>query len=61
MSVAERLIEARGDIPRQVVANAVGISVSAISMYECGARIPRDSIKIKLAEFYNMSVEDLFF
>ena len=36
MTVAEKLIHARGTKTREVVANAVGISVSAIGMYETG-------------------------
>lgn len=61
MTVAERLIEARGERTREAVAKAVGISLSAISMYECGARVPRDEIKVKLADYYHRSVQDLFF
>lgn len=61
MTIAERLIEARGDRTREAVAKAVGISLSAISMYECGARIPRDEIKVKLADYYHRTVQDLFF
>lgn len=61
MTVAERLIKARGDTPREQVASAVGVSVSAMSMYEIGARIPRDEIKVKLAKFYNKTVQELFF
>ena len=60
-TVAEKLKKARGDIPRKTVCEAVGISLSAIMMYENGARIPRDSIKKKLADFYHMSVEELFY
>ncbi|WP_448916608.1 helix-turn-helix transcriptional regulator [Eubacterium ramulus] len=59
--IGERLIKIRGSIPRDTVAKAVGISVSAISMYENGERIPRDAIKIKLAEFYGKSVQEIFF
>ena len=59
--IGERLIKLRGSIPRDAVAKAVGISVSAISMYENGERIPRDAIKIKLAEFYGKSVQEIFF
>ncbi len=61
MTVAERLIQARGDRKREEVAAAVGVSLSAITMYECGERIPRDETKIKLAEYYNTTVQALFF
>lgn len=61
MSIAERLREARGETPRATVAEAVGITVSAISMYENGDRVPRDEVKVKLAKFYNRPVQELFF
>lgn len=59
--IAERLTQLRGNRSREEVANAVGVSVSAISMYENGERIPRDAIKIKLAEYFNKSVQEIFF
>ena len=36
MTVAERLIELRGNQSREQVAAAINVSVSAISMYEMG-------------------------
>ncbi len=59
--IGKRLVKLRGNISRDTVAKAAGISVSAISMYENGERIPRDAIKIKLAEFYARSVQEIFF
>lgn len=61
MTVAERLVKARGDRRREDVAGAIGVSLSAIAMYENGERIPRDEIKIRLAEYYKTSVQELFF
>lgn len=61
MNIAERLIKARGEKTREEVAKAVGVSVSAIAMYETGARIPRDEVKIRLADYYNTTVQKLFF
>ena len=43
------------------VAKAIGSSQSAISMYENGERIPRDDIKLRLADHYGVSVEQIFF
>ena len=59
--IGERLRKLRGDIPMQTVADAVEISVSALGMYEIGQRIPRDEIKVKLARYYETTVEALFF
>lgn len=61
MTVAERLVLARGDRRREEVASAVGVSLSAIAMYENGERVPRDETKIKLAAYYGMTVQELFF
>lgn len=60
-SVAQKLIRLRGDKSREEVAKKIGVSVSAISMYENGERIPRDDIKIRIADFYNTTVQDIFF
>lgn len=60
-AMAEKLKALRGDRSRQEVAEAVGISVSALAMYEQGERVPRDEIKIRLAKFYHQSVSYIFF
>lgn len=61
MTVAERLIKARGEKKREDVAKAIGVSISAIAMYENGERVPRDETKVKLADYYNTTVQALFF
>ncbi len=59
--ISQKLINLRGDMSQSEVAKAVGISTSALSMYENGERIPRDYIKVKLAKFYNSTVGEIFF
>lgn len=59
--VAKRLQKLRGNRSRDEVAKAIGVSVSAIAMYENGERIPRDGIKIKFAKYYQKSVQEIFF
>lgn len=61
MNASRKLIAARGEKTRREVSKAIGISVSAIAMYENGMRTPRDSIKQKLADYYGLTVQDLFF
>lgn len=56
-----RLLSLRNEAPRDMVASELGISVSALAMYEQGNRIPRDEIKLKLAQYYNKTVQDIFF
>lgn len=59
--IARKLVELRGDRSRQEVSNALGISLSALAMYENGDRIPRDETKVRIATFYGKSVEEIFF
>lgn len=56
-----KLIDLRGNKTQAEVAEAVGISTSALTMYETGRRVPRDEIKIALARYFNVSVGYLFF
>lgn len=60
-AIAKKLRDLRGERSREEVAAALHISVSALSMYENGARIPRDEIKVALARFYDTTVGALFF
>lgn len=60
-AIAKRLILLRGERSREEVAKACGISISALAMYEQGERIPRDDIKIKIASYYNRTVDFIFF
>ena len=59
--IGKRLRELRGNLSRKKVADIIGVSVSALAMYECGERIPRDEVKIKIAELYGKSVGAIFF
>lgn len=59
--IAKRLLDLRGGKTREEVAKSVGVSVSAMSMYETGERIPRDEIKVRLAQYYGASVEAIFY
>ena len=59
--IARRLRKLRGEKCREEVAIAVGVTASAISMYECGARVPHDEIKVRLAKYFGCSVQDIFY
>lgn len=60
-AIGEKLRRLRGEKRRKDVAKALGISISALTMYETGQRIPRDEIKILLSRYYNQPVEAIFF
>lgn len=48
-------------VSREKLAKKLNVSVSAIAMYELGERIPRDEIKVRIANYYEVSVESIFF
>jgi len=43
------------------VAADCGISQSALTMYENGERVPRDEIKMRIADYYKRTVQTIFF
>jgi len=59
--IGDKLKKLRGKKTIQNVSKDIGISYSALAMYENGYRIPRDEIKIKLAHYYNTTVQDIFY
>lgn len=59
--ISKNLIALRGEKSREEVAYNIGISSSALSMYETGQRVPRDEIKLKIAEYYGVDVQSIFF
>jgi bacteriophage CI repressor helix-turn-helix domain len=61
MTLREKLIHLRGNKTQKEVSEAIGISTSTLGMYETGERIPRDEIKKKIAKYYDVSIEYLFF
>lgn len=60
-AIGEKLVELRGNRTQEEVANAIGVSVSALSMYERGERIPRDNIKIRISSYYKRPIQKIFF
>lgn len=60
-AIGKRLVELRGAKTQGDVAKSLGISVSALSMYECGERIPRDNIKLRIAAYYGKPIQLIFF
>lgn len=50
----------RGNRSQKAVADALGISETALSIYEKGERIPRDEIKKAMADYFGVSIELLF-
>ena len=59
--IGERLRSLRGSRSQKEVADALGVTVMAVSLYEAGERMPRDEIKVKLANYFKKSVTSIFY
>ena len=51
----------RGEKSAVEVSSALGISKSALAMYERGDRLPRDDLKGRIANSYKKSVQSRWF
>ena len=54
------LRETKNETAEQL-SRAIDVSASAVTMYETGKRIPRDEVKIRIAEHFAVPVESIFF
>ncbi|RHQ17448.1 XRE family transcriptional regulator [Lachnospiraceae bacterium AM48-27BH] len=61
MKMAEKLVALRGEKKQDEVAEELGISRSALCMYETGRRVPRDPLKARIAKYYQKSIPFIFF
>lgn len=61
MQFSEKLtkLRRRYSISQTELANAVGVSRKSIQLYESGEHYPRNGVLIKLAEYFNVSVDEL--
>ncbi|ASS76446.1 transcriptional regulator [Tumebacillus algifaecis] len=57
----EKMAALRGDRTQKEMANEIGIPVSTYAMIEAGHRFPRRELQIKLARFFKLTVDELFF
>ena len=59
--IAKILVELRGNRTQLEIAKAIDISQSTYAMYETGKRVPSDEVKIRIANYYGKSVQEIFF
>lgn len=59
--IGRRIRKLRGKRPRSEVGRAIGVTRQAIQAYENGDRVPADDIKIKLADYFGVTVQELFY
>ena len=60
-TIGHKLRALRGEMDAKTVADALGISTSALFMYERGERIPRDQIKKRIAQYFRPECRRNFF
>lgn len=63
MSIGTKLkaLRAQKKKTQQQAADDLNITKSALAMYERDNRIPRDEVKVRIAEYYGESVQSIFF
>lgn len=59
--IGKKLKNLRGDKTQEEMSKIIGITRTAWDNYEQGIRIPRDEIKVKIANHFHMSIEALFY
>jgi transcriptional regulator with XRE-family HTH domain len=61
--IGKRLLKLRTDkgLLQHQVAESIGVDKSTIGAYERGYRLPRDDVKVKLAEYYKVELSGLFY
>lgn len=60
MSWNEKLINLRGDKTVGEVADAISVSPDTYMAYERGERVPVDLVKKLIADYFNVSVSDIW-
>ena len=63
IEIGKRLLKLRTDkgLLQHQVAESIGVDKSTIGAYERGYRMPRDDVKVQLANFYKVDVSSLFY
>lgn len=59
--MGKKLRELRGSRTIKEISDATGLAWSTICSYELGQRVPEDKNKVKLAKYYNVTIQELFF
>lgn len=61
VKIGKRLIELRGEKTREEVAYFTKISCKSLESYERGYRMAMDCAKQRLARYYGVSVDSIFY
>ena len=61
MTAGEKMRALRGEKTKEEVANAVEVTYSSYTKYERDERVPRDEVKVRIANYFGKSVGEIFF
>ena len=61
MNAGKKLRDLRGERTQEEIARDLGITKSSYAMYERDERVPRDEIKVRISDYFGVSVQSLFF
>lgn len=61
MPFGEILRELRGNKSQEITAKEIGITKSSLAMYERNERVPRDEVKVRIANYFHKTVGEIFF
>ena len=61
IAVGTALRGLRGEKTQEKIASDLGITKSAWAMYERGKRIPRDEVKIRIAQYFGIPIQEIFY
>lgn len=56
-----KFLRKRKGLTQTEVAKAINVGITTYNAWETGQNIPRDEMKVKIAEFYGLSVGYIFF
>lgn len=56
-----RALRKSAGLSQRELAKKIMVSTAAITNYETGIRVPRDEIKIRIADFFEKTVQEIFF
>lgn len=59
--MSKKLIELRGERSRKTVAAILGITSQGLAMIERGERFPRPALLKKISDYYQTSIDEIFF
>ena len=61
MTAGQKMRELRGKKTKEEVAKAIRVTFSSYVKYERDERVPRDEVKIRIADYFGSTVSEIFF